>query len=515
MGAAIWLNLILVLVVGLVTLLICRFAPTNQGYSRLPLPPGPKSSWLGKVSLPQKYPWRTYAQWKEIYGDIIYIYVFGNPILVLNSARAANDLLERRSSNYSSRPIRTMIVELIGWDWLFSSMTYGNRWKRHRNMFHIYFRPNDSSDHHPLQVKETHTLLRNLLDHPDDFRYYSRRVAAAIILNVTYGHQVAEGGDDYVALADRALSSLAQAGIFGTYLVDYLPILKYVPTWFPFASFKRRAVEWRKSTREMVNKPFDMIKDEMRKGTATICLVAQELEKRASGFDFEDEDIIKNVAATSYAAGSDTFVSAVVSFFLVAALYPEIQAKAQQELDSIIVDRLPYFNDRPQLPYMECLCYELLRWNPVTPMGIAHYATDDDEYQGYRIPRGTTVLPNVWAILHDPTVYPDPMAFNPSRFQDRKHNASIGINPLPEPAFGFGRRMCPGRWFAFDAIWIVVASILSVYEISKATDESGETVEPKVEYTSHLLSHPKPFKCRIIPRSPQARSLIQQTEILL
>ncbi|KAF5377535.1 hypothetical protein D9615_005319 [Tricholomella constricta] len=514
MGPVTSLDLAVLLLVAFGTLFICRCGSTNKGYNHLPLPPGPKASWLGKVSLPQKYQWRTYARWKEIYGDIIYIYVFGNPILVLNTAKAATDLLEKRGSNYSSRPIRTMVVELIGWDWLFSSMSYGSRWKRHRNLFHTYFRPNDTTVYHPLQVKEAQTLLRNLLHKPEDFRYHCRRVAAAMILNVTYGHQVAEGGDDYVALADRAMSSLATAGIYGTYLVDYLPVLKHVPVWFPFASFKRQAFEWRKFTREMVNKPFNMIKEQMRQGSAAPCLVAHELEKCASGFDFEDEDIIKNVAATSYAAGSDTFVSAVLSFFLVATLYPDIQCQAQQELDSTLAGRLPDFGDKSQLPFIESLCYELLRWNPVTPMGLAHYASDDDEYQGYRIPKGTTILPNVWAILHDPEVYPDPMAFNPRRFVDRKYNASVGINPMPEPAFGFGRRMCPGRWFAFDAMWIVVASILTVYDISKAVDENGQTIEPKVEYTSHLLSHPKPFKCRVAPRSPKARSLIQQTAFL-
>ncbi|KAG6911889.1 hypothetical protein DXG01_000136 [Tephrocybe rancida] len=341
-------------------------------------------------------------------------------------------------------------------------------------MFHTYFKPNDASIYHPLQVKEAHVLLRNLLDKPEEFRYFCRRVAAAIILNVTYGHQVAEGGDDYVALADKALSSLANAGIFGTYLVDYLPIIKHVPIWFPFATFKRKASEWQ----------------QMAQGTASPCLVSHELEKRTSSIEFEDEDIIKNVAATCYAAGSDTFVSAVLSFFLAAALYPDIQLKAQQELDTTTPDRLPTFEDRSQLPFIESLCYEkLLRWNPVTPMGLAHYASEDDEYMGYRIPKGTTVLPNVWAILHDPTIYPDPMTFNPARFMDKKRNAAVGINPIPEAAFGFGRRMCPGRWFAFDAIWIVVTSVLSVYTISKAIDEHGRVIEPKIEYTSHLLRY--------------------------
>lgn len=96
----------------------------------LPLPPGPEASWLGTVKAPQSYPWLTYAQWNAIYGkfhplklilayhnhaslgDLIYLRVLGNPILVLNSATAVSDLLEKRSGNYSSRPVRTMVVEL-------------------------------------------------------------------------------------------------------------------------------------------------------------------------------------------------------------------------------------------------------------------------------------------------------------------------------------------------------------------------------------------------------------------
>lgn len=83
---------------------------------------------------------------------------------------------------------------------------------------------------------------------------------------------------------------------------------------------------------------------------------------------------------------------------------------------------------------------QLLRWNPVTPLGIAHYLTEDDEYNGYQIPKGTTVIPNVWAILHDPETYPDPMAFKVDRFLDLEGNAIAGINEIPHAIFGFGRR---------------------------------------------------------------------------
>jgi cytochrome P450 len=78
-------------------------------------------------------------------------------------------------------------------------------------------------------------------------------------------------------------------------------------------------------------------------------------------------------------------------------LFPDVQKKAQDEIDCILGgNRLPSFADKSSLPYISCIVWECLRWNPVTPMGLAHYVTQDDEYNGYRIPKGSTVLPNVW-----------------------------------------------------------------------------------------------------------------------
>ncbi|KAJ7103446.1 cytochrome P450 [Mycena belliarum] len=316
--------------------------------STAPLPPGPKANWLGRVDLPRIRPWLTYAEWRDVYGDLIYIRVFGNPILVLNSASVTSDLLEKRGGNYSSRPIRTMIVELIGWDWLVSAFQYGSRWRRHRTMFARHLPLNESSStHHPLQIQETHLLLRSLMHNPLDFRYHIRKLAARIILKMTYGHQVGTG-EEYTVLADKAIASLAQAGIFGTYLVDYIPCLKHAPAWFPF---QRKAREWRKLTRAMLNSPFDSVKEELAKGTASKCMVSEELERLS---DPADESIIRNTAATMYAAGADTAVSAISTFFLAMAIYPDVQKRGQQEMDRAIGhgQRLPLFSDRSQLPFI-------------------------------------------------------------------------------------------------------------------------------------------------------------------
>lgn len=109
-------------------------------------------------------------------------------------------------------------------------------------------------------------------------------------------------------------------------------------------------------------------------------------------------------------------VSAVQSFFLAVTVYPNVLKKAQAEIDRVVgSDRLPTFNDRMSLPCIDWIVWECLRWNPgercraaipawisrsslrtVTPLGLAHSTTEDDVYEGYHIPQGTTVLPNVW-----------------------------------------------------------------------------------------------------------------------
>jgi hypothetical protein len=111
-------------------ILLARYLSAVYTAKRLPLPPGPRASWFRAIWLPKTHPWLTYAQWKHTYGsvqstliiryaltqfylgNIIYIYTFGNPIIVLNTADAANLLLDKRSNNSSSRPQRTMLIKL-------------------------------------------------------------------------------------------------------------------------------------------------------------------------------------------------------------------------------------------------------------------------------------------------------------------------------------------------------------------------------------------------------------------
>jgi len=216
--------------------------------------------------------------------------------------------------------------------------------------------------------------------------------------------------------------------------------------------------------------------------------------------------------AAVYAAGADTTYSTMQGFFLAMVLYPEVQKKAQTELDIMIgSSRLPDFSDRHSLPYINAIVKECTRWMPVLPLGVPHASTADDEYDGYLIPKGSVVIGNQWALLHDPDDYPEPEAFKPERFiKDGRLNP--GVKDPSTAAFGFGRRVCVGKDFADSTLFITIASILHVFNIAPSVDVFGRAVLPEPRATSGFLSNPVPFQCAIKPRSPSAERLISECQ---
>lgn len=91
------------------------------------------------------------------------------------------------------------------------------------------------------------------------------------------------------------------------------------------------------------------------------------------------------------------------------------------------------------------------------------------------------------AILHNEKIYPQPDRFWPERFLNEDGTLNSAIPDPMQAAFGFGRRICPGRYLAVDSVWITIASVLSVLEITAPLDEFGNSVKPNEEYTTGLL----------------------------
>ncbi|PPQ69882.1 hypothetical protein CVT25_005587 [Psilocybe cyanescens] len=486
-----------------------------------PNPPGPKPLPLigNLLDIPRTDESSTYQDLAKQYGDLVYLSTMGTSILLVSSFKTAGDLFERRSTNYSDRFQSPMSHDLMGWDFSFAHMVYGDRWKKHRRVFHHQFQPSIAPSYYPIQTREAHGLLRRFLRSPDTLDYNLRQNAASLVMKVTYGIQIADTNDAYVAIAGKALEGAAMATSPGAFLVDFIPFLKHVPEWVPRASFKRRAREWRDAVTHMRNDPFNTVVNEMKSGTAPPSFVSNLLSDMESKGNVTEEDanLIKNCAALVYAASAESTVSTLSTFVLAMLTYPDIQARAQKELDSVVGrDRLPEFSDRDSLPYLSAILKEVLRWNPVAPLGLPHVVSHDDVYNGYYIPAGTIVIGNAWGIFNDETIYPDPRRFNPDRFMGEGDKGLQHLSPMDplSAAFGYGRRACPGRYMGESQVWISIASILSVFDIKPALDEMGRPIHVTPEFSkTGMICHPVPFKYAMKPRDNAARLLIEQTEL--
>ncbi|KAF8960427.1 cytochrome P450 [Flammula alnicola] len=488
----------------------------NRGRPALPFPPGPKKlPLLGNLlDLPTTFEWVTYAQWsKEYNSDIVHLRAAGSDLILLNSFKVANDLCDKRSSIYSSRPHFPMFNELIGWKWLMSAMVYGEPWKERRRLFQKYFNPNNAGFYQPGQTECVRKMLPRILDRPEDFLAITRHVVGGMALSLAYGLNIQESNDPYVNLAEKAVDSVTQAVIPGAFLVDLMPILRYVPEYFPGAGFQKKAKAWRQIQEDFRELPFKATLQNMASGLGRPSFTSMCLDSLDSfGDATHQREVIKDTAGIVFAAGADTTLSGIHTFFVAMLCFPEVQVKAQEELDRVLRGRLPEFRDEKDLPYLSALVKEILRWQPATPIGMRltnpNVETEDDVYEGYHIPKDALVIGNVWAMLHDEDDYPEPSSFKPERFlQDGKLDPSVRDPALI--AFGFGRRVCPGSHIAMSLLWMTAASILSTFNISKALDENGVPVEPSVKYQSGLIYHPEPFKCTIKPRSKAAEDVIR------
>jgi len=258
--------------------------------------------------------------------------------------------------------------------------------------------------------------------------------------------------------------------------------------------------------------PFNIVKDEMAKGVSKTSFTSNNLENMDRNQNIEDQEYTIEVAAMQmYAAGVHTTSSALTSCILGMLTNPKAQERAQEELDRILKQgRLPAFGDVDSLPYVSAIVKEVLRWSVVVPMAVPHMVVEEDIYRGYRIPAKSIVFSNLWAILHDESVYPDPSSFNPDRFM-KDGQLDLTIKDPTDIVFGLGRRVCPGKHIASASLWINIAYILAGFEITKAVDEHGRVIEPSFLHSEGLVVVPVPFKCKIRPRSKVIETLIRSS----
>ena len=214
--------------------------------------------------------------------------------------------------------------------------------------------------------------------------------------------------------------------------------------------------------------------------------IAEMKEARDPNSAFFGEKGRKNLDVTVgdlFTAGSDTTTLTLNWLIYYLSLHPEIQVRAQAELDTVVGrSRLAQLKDRPNMPYMEAIVQEVNRMAALGYTGVPRATTKDTQIGGYDIPAGTQVWVFLYHILRDPSYWTDADTFNPDRFlepsnpADPKSKPQVRQDPRSVP-FGMGKRMCLGRTLAMSELFLFGCALFQNFRFELTESEKGKRMD--------------------------------------
>ncbi|KAI7658152.1 putative cytochrome P450 [Hortaea werneckii] len=521
------------LLVGLLLATIVYFL-YNTGRRDGRLPPGPPTlPILGNIhQIPKQGVHFQFTEWARQYGGIYTLKLGTGTAAVITDPRLVKQLLDKKSSKYAERP-RSYVANLIAGGDHILLMDYGNQWCETRKLFHSQFTEKMvETEHIKVQEAEARQMLRDYLVEPEQHMLHPKRYSNSITMSLVWGVRTPTAHTRHMhRLYDvmEVWSKVMETG--ATPPVDIYPFLHWLPQRV-FTNWIDRATH----VRNEMNKLYADFLHDIRLRRSRVgnrgsfmdkVLDAAASEKRPEGLTFSDHELYF-MGGTATEGGSDTSASIITAFVQAMVAYPEIQRKAQTQIDSVVgPDRSPTWQDYPRLPYIAQCVKETMRWRPVTPLAFPHALAEDDwisenETQ-YLLPKGTTIILNAWGLHHDPTRFANPSTFDPD------HYATTSTSPTTLLAtdlangpwekrdhygYGAGRRFCPGAHLAERNLFLAMAKLLWGFDIlpSKKDKKARRDLDldPRTGYSEGFLVCAKDFGAEFEVRGAEREATIRR-----
>ncbi|KAL3488669.1 cytochrome P450 [Aspergillus germanicus] len=517
----------LLAIAGLV--LVVYFATRRKSQS-LPLPPGPKPlPLIGNIhQAPKSHGWRTYQQWSKKFGPIVHVNMLGQHVIILSSTEVAHEILATRGAAFSDRPRLFLANELALKGLNVLMMNYTPQFRQHQRLQASVLNTNPAASYLPLQTLESKQLLHDLANHASnpagtDVQKYFQRTIASIIHTLLYGFRITDPEDAMLHEVGRFNHEFSEFVQVGAHIVDMFPVLNNLPSFL--APWKDKAERHFQDKYALRRKNFGCA---LQRDTWNIA--------KHLGHSVENDRLDMPMDELAFELG--TIIDAALDgttdslmWFVVACVTQDpdgtgFLAKAREEINTVVGKaRMPSPEDRLKMPYVSAIVEEVLRWRPVGPEGVPHLNKEETSYKGYSIPANSVIVPNAWTISREESVFgPDPDSFIPERWLVDSDTDPDNKNPQPSTkqktlnkamissvaGFGYGRRTCPGRHFARNIIWIVIAQLLWAFDIRPGVDEETGVripVDP-LACTYGLVMRSLPFKVSFRVRGGWVREVL-------
>ena len=349
-----------ILISALVPLLVATYLLLQRRQVPDPnFPPGPPPiPILGNIhQIPLTKSFLKFTEWAREYGPILGIHLGSQRAVILNSWTAVRDLLDQRGAIYSSRPSLPVVQHIGLEDTHAVFMKYDKNWRRARKSMAEFLKDSEVDKRVEVQNAEATQMIWEIMNDPSNYREHALRSFAAVILATVYGRRGKNAEtkrffqiqDEWAALLDQG----------ATPPFDALPFLRYVPDWATlWRGWRERADGTRRRQGAEYQELFQHARERVKQGKAGECFVAKLLrEQEKEGYtDFE----LEYVAGFQLEAGADTSAMAFLTFILAMAKFPELQKRAQEEVDALCGDEhMPSEVDAVKLPFLSACFWEV------------------------------------------------------------------------------------------------------------------------------------------------------------
>ncbi|NXO87366.1 CP2J2 protein, partial [Sitta europaea] len=456
-------------------------------------PPTPfRLPFLGHIYLIDfKDPSVTVERLSNKYGDIFGLQMGGMKFVMVNGMRLVKEVLVNQGDKFMGRldiPIDEEIFSKIG---LISST--GHLWKAQRRFTLTTLRNfglGKRSLEERIQEESGYLVdaIRDEQGNPFNPQLKVTNAVSNIICSLIFGNRFEYHDEDFQRLLKLMYEMTVLHGSITSQLYNNFPsIMKYLP-----GAHQTIFKDWKllkNFMQEQINKhKEDWNPSESRDYIDSYLL---EISKDHDSGTFQEENLIACALDLMF-AGTETTSSTLRWALLFMAMHPEIQARAQAEIDAVIGQaRPPTLEDRTNLHYTNAVIHEVQRKGNVVPFNVPRMAMEDAYLDGYYIPKGTGIMANLSSLMFDKNEWKTPDAFNPEHFlKDGKFWKNEYFLP-----FSMGKRSCLGEVLARAELFLFFTSLLQKFTF-QAPPDSKLSLQPMIGITMA----PLPYRICAVPR---------------
>nr|BAC76051.1 cytochrome P450 21-hydroxylase [Anguilla japonica] len=429
------------------------------------------------------------------YGNIYRLYCGNTTIVVLSSAEMIREALVKKWSDFAGRPHSYTGDIVSGGGRSISLGDYSEAWRTHRRLAHSALQRCSAQCLHAVIQKQALGLRQVLMDYnetPVDLSEDFTVAASNVITTLVFGKEYDKSSPELQRLHGCLNEIVSLWGSPWISALDSFPLLRKLPN-PPFSRLLKEVARRDDIIRSHIQEYKELCQDEGTGGTITASLL-QSLDQPLG----EKERVALtethvHMATVDLLIGGTETTAAWLGWTVAFLLHrPEVQCRVYSELCTVLDTRYPQYSDRLKLPCLSALINEVLRLRPVAPLAVPHRAIRDSSIAGYRIPKDTVIIPNLYGAHHDPAMWIDPYAFKPERFLDGGRASTRALLP-----FGGGARLCLGESIAKMELFLFTAYLLRDFQFLPSGNK--ETL-PDLTGVASVVLKVKPFQVIVRPR---------------